>query len=1173
MMITRYEFSISILALLLVITTGLYAQDDISIQEEIAGKVEVSAPGNIVLKDGFKALEGSDFRAYIGPRQPQPGTVTVSSPTSSATPATGTAASNYIKTITYREAATTVPSVSFKHLQTMQYFDGLGRPVQTIGVGVSPTGYDVIQPILYDNFGRESIKPLPYTDNSKSGNFRSSVTESTVNDYYNTPATTPAGVESDSRAYTQIGFESSPLNRPVTQTGPGSAWSAKPATIHYLSNDEAKDSWSVDEAGTFTAITYAKDSLYVTETIDEQGNTTREYKDKQGQVVMKESKLGVNWLRTAYIYDDFGLLRCVVPPEASDPGTDTELCYYYKYDGRSRMIEKRVPGGGTTTMVYDTRDRLRFSQNSLQKANYQWSFIKYDELNRPVVTGIFSTTLAIDDFLSSNTGTLNESRNNTSAYYGYTNTSLPTSSQYIVYTVTWYDDYNFIAGVSLNDSLRSTTYDAAPYDFHTKTDLNPRGRITGTMVQMLLPYAGNSNLYSTTWYDKYGNLLRNVSENHLKGKDVASNLYEDITFQVLRSKQEHYKGAERITLEKTFEYDHTGRLLATRQKVTDLAKATSQPEITESAMRYNEIGKMITKYLHSEQVSGARTFLQKENFGYNLRGWLTRINDPALSSGENDLFGMQLFYNSTDGMGSLAPTAGLYNGNIVGMKWSIKNDLTRGYAFTYDGLNRLKTASYADGSTLNSHAGYFDETIPEYDNNGNIKSLKRKYDNTLVDDLTYSYNSKSNKLLQVTDNGTPSNAVEDYPGTSLNYGYDANGNMSTDGSRNTTLYYIPTLNLPQTVDFGNNNRINYYYMADGTKFAKQVWTGASNRITHYIGNIVYEDGRLSYIITREGRLVATGDGTSRTFVPEYSLKDHLGNTRVTFSSKTVGGSIVVEQTSNYYPFGLTMNQYNGALLNYPKNKYLYNGKELQDDKLNGTFFGLIDYGARFYDPQIGRWHSLDPLADSMRRFSPYCYVFNNPLRFIDIDGMAPGDTFATMNEAATDFGKFYNGQSIYAGKEYGSSMYTVVKKDGKTYYVYTEANEGKEASVTTSKAPEGTKTVADLHTHGKCLDTNSKNPADDSFSIGIMGDKGDIDIYNDKGIIGYVATPNGTLLKYDPKKPNSQAIVSRKLPSDPNDPTRVNTITPRPFTYSRTLEEAMGRNPSPNPLGIISVFP
>ena len=217
--------------------------------------------------------------------------------------------------------------------------------------------------------------------------------------------------------------------------------------------------------------------------------------------------------------------------------------------------------------------------------------------------------------------------------------------------------------------------------------------------------------------------------------------------------------------------------------------------------------------------------------------------------------------------------------------------------------------------------------------------------------------------------------MEDF--VSDEYTYDDNGNMITDLNKDLTISQYNYLNLPQQISKNTDatNEINYLYNAAGIKLRKQTRIDfAVEKTMDYIGIFVYEDNELIYILTSEGRIMVDSNGI---FEYQYFLKDHLGNTRVTFSET---GNVI--QDDAYYPFGMQMNGLcHETGIDY-KNKYLYNGKELQDE------FGLdwYDYGARFYDAQIGRWHVIDPLSEKYLALSPYNYVANNPLKYIDDNG-------------------------------------------------------------------------------------------------------------------------------------------------------------------------------------------
>ena len=393
--------------------------------------------------------------------------------------------------------------------------------------------------------------------------------------------------------------------------------------------------------------------------------------------------------------------------------------------------------------------------------------------------------------------------------------------------------------------------------------------------------------------------------------------------------------------------------------------------------------------------SSVGTFAQTNEYRYTIRGQLRTINNPSLiadkgitQSDSAALFGEQVNYGENTGLVGTPE----YNGNISSISWRNKIEVsgqpgvvggTQGYTFGYDGVDRQTSSSYynlvgAGATWTQSSVDAFSENVPKYDEMGNIDSLVRKdKSGNVINRLSYKYASNGNKLAGVRDMGTE--------GFTSSYTYDGNGNMTSDTKKGITLTYN-YLDLVDTVKQGTS-RLVYTYDATGKKCYKQLITaGVVTSQRHYVENVeatatssLAKDGQIEFVATPEGRLVNTGGGN---YQQEYFVTDHLGNIRVAFRVNT-NGTLNLTQVQNYYSFGKDMGD---ATMNYtasPQNQYKYSSKELQQELSLMNY----DFGARHYDPRIGRWTGVDLLAETYENVSPYNYVANSPINNIDPNGM------------------------------------------------------------------------------------------------------------------------------------------------------------------------------------------
>ncbi len=587
---------------------------------------------------------------------------------------------NYVYSRTYQEPSNTQIDPGFftendSLIQSITYFDGLGRAIQQIGMDHSPNKNDIVSHMAYDDFGRmpKEWLPVPTTDGNL-GTLRLGI-ENTVEEYYNAPK-----YENTLNPFSEKGFEASPLNRVEQQAAPGNDWAlgqgheigfgyetntiADGVKLFYVTTSPQTTASVITYTPTLEEnAEYPAGELYKNVTFDEnhtsgKNHTIEEFTDKNGQVVLKRTYADMDGASevphdTYYVYDDYGNLTYVLPPKVDiDDGVSTEelaaLCYQYTYDNRNRLVVKQLPGKGEEYIVYNSLDQPILTQDANMRAvnntnltSDEWLFTKYDPFGRVAYTGMLENNGSRiglqNDVNNSVVQTWVDARDdsfvvidNTNVYYS--NDGYPASGYKELHTVNYYDTYN-----TVRDGMPVT---ASAFGLASTTKV--QGLSTVNLVKVL---GTNDFITTAVYYDDKARPIYSHSKNdYLNTVDiVASQL--DFIGRPTKVKTTHTRDGNTIVTIDNFTYDHIGRLLAQTQCIGDGSLGDSCPT--------NGVPADI--FIENETVTNERVATNSITTRpvTTISGTATLRVDPNATGGSGNTGSELIVYNDYDELGQL----------------------------------------------------------------------------------------------------------------------------------------------------------------------------------------------------------------------------------------------------------------------------------------------------------------------------------------------------------------------------------------------------------------------------------------------------------------------------------------------------------------------------------------
>ncbi len=837
--------------------------------------------------------------------------------------------------------------------QTTQYFDGLGRPLQTVvkkGSLVTSSGanVDMISPSQYDNLGRELFKYLPFASTASDGTQNNGLIKMNPFQqqvaFYNShlggqAGETNVGQNNLNWAYGQTKFEESPMNRVSETFAPGASWVGTASNSSETNRRSVKAKYYVNTAadavriwtvtngssqeifGSYSSASgqvYNEGELFKNITVDENNKQVVEFKDKEGRVILKKVQLTASddtgtgsghtgWLCTYYIYDELNNLRCVVQPSGVELISSNwvltnsiilnEQCFRYEYDYRKRMIMKKIPGTSEPDwMVYDARDRLVMTKNHFMGVYDKWLVTIYDDINRPIQTGFLA-----DAYFSNSSFDyiLNAARN--SQVYPFA--TPPVSTQWEMLTQIGYDNYdNFPSGMTLTASVNTSytsstylinTYNTAPdYAQNLVNSEQVKGMVTWTKTKVL-NVSPDVFLYTLNIYDDKGRVIQVKSKNITGGEDIQTTQYTWSGQPLITVQKQEKSGTPaqtNVIVTKTT-YDDLGRATKTekRQSNTLINNNSLSAYTVISTMEYDALGQLKKKTIGSKKDPSTGTY-------FVTRQPLQELNYDYNIRGW--MLGVNRDYLTSEGQTSDGKYFGFELGydkldNKAGRNFSATqlNGNISGMIWKSDGDDTRRKYDFAYDPVNRLLRADFEQQNPDDHNWNNIQVNYNVMMGNGTDGAT-AYDANGN-IKSMKQFGLKLGADPQTPIDDLTYNYLTNSNK--------LLNVIDGVNDPNTKlgDFRTSTlhqgSTDYYYDGSGNVIRdlnKDIGTNLSNGISYNHMNLV----RVVNVFkegTTQGSYVAKGTIIYTYDAAGNKLKKQVteNNVPVVYNGQTYTGNV------------------------------------------------------------------------------------------------------------------------------------------------------------------------------------------------------------------------------------------------------------------------------------------